>query len=46
MSIPLHVSSTAEKDLALPVNRVVSGSVCDPREAGGPLGSRRSVASF
>lgn len=44
MSRPLPVPRTA--DLALPVNRVVSGSVCDPREAGGLLDSRGSVASF
>jgi hypothetical protein len=41
--MPLPVPRTAEKDRAQPANRVVSGSVCDPREAGSLLGSRRSV---
>lgn len=46
MSMPLPVPRTAEKDLAQTANRVVSGSICDPRKAGGLLGSRRSVILF
>lgn len=44
MSMPLP--RTAEKDLPLPANKVVSGNVCDPREVGCLLSSMGSVAPF